>query len=175
MITDISGEFYPGEIDPTLVAIAQSLVDAGASDPLAGWTPEQWAVLAEFGEKQVVIIMPDETDAGIDAAVKTAVARTSGLCLLIIPGSGKNPDTESTGPLVTLEIEMQLFVATRVRGKNAVSVMSLVGAVAKFYHLSKIRVSTFAPYEKLKFLGFDPLKDEDFTAFAINFQREMML
>jgi len=160
----ITGSIDATEIDPMLAAIRQSLVDA-----TEGWT-------AEFGEKQIAVVAPDETDAGIEAMIKTAMGKTSGLCLLIIAGDGKNPDKTAPGPLCNVELEMQLFVSTRMRAKTARSPMALVSALARFFHHAKISIpETMDWYETLYFLGFSTLPDPDFTAYALSFERELEL
>lgn len=160
----LSGTIDATEIDPMLAAIRQALVDNET-----GWA-------AEFGEKQVAVVPPDATEQGIDAIIKTAIGRTSGLCLLLIAGDGKNPDKEAPGPLCNVELEMQLFVSTRMRAKTARSPMELVSAIARFFHHAKIAVPDGPDwYETLKFLGFTALADTDFTAYAITFERELEL
>ncbi len=160
----ITGTIDATEIDPMLSAIRQSLVDA----------TEGWA--AEFGAKQVVVVSPDDTEQGIDAAIKQAMGKSTGLCLLIIAGDGKNPDKDAPGPLCNVELEMQLYVSTRMRAKTARSPMALVSGLARFFHHAKLSVPDGPEwYETIKFLGFTALADPDFTAFAINFERELEL
>ena len=160
----VSGTRDATELDPMLAAIRQSLVDS-----TDGWT-------AEFGAKQVVVVAPEDTEQGIDAAVKTAAARVGGLCLLIIAGDGKNPDKSASGPLCNVELEMQLFVSSRVRGKNARPVLALVAGLARFFHHAKISIPDGTDwYETIYFLGFTPLADPDYTAYALSFERELEL
>lgn len=159
----ISGEYYPGEFDPVLDAIRQAVIDSADG------------AMAEFTERQVAVIAPDETDAGIDAQIQKAVALSGGLCLLIVAGSGKNPDTEAPGPLVTMALELQLYVATRQRGRAARPVMELVAALARTFHHAVIHPSGATWYEKMLFTGFQPLPDPDYTAYAIAFDREFQL
>lgn len=156
-----SGEFSGGEIDPVMDAIRQAIIDTSAG------------AMAEFGERQVVVVPPDETDQGIDAKIKTAMGKTGGLCLLLVAGGGKNPDPDSAGPLVTIEMEAQLYVSTRIRGKEARPVMALISAIARTLHHAKVSVNAFELYERLRFTGFDPLPDPDFTAYVLRFDREM--
>ncbi len=169
------GEFYPDALDPMLSAIRQSLVEAGTGTAPAGWAADQWAALAEFGDNQLTIVKPDDSDEEIDSMIKKAMGRTHGLSVLIFTGSGRNPDASAPGPRVTLDLEMQLFVSTRIRGKAARSALALLGALAKFYHHSQIRVSGFPWYEELRFTGFDPLPDPDFTAYELHIEREFQL
>lgn len=169
------GEFHPDALDPMLAAIRQSLVEAGIGTAPAGWAEGQWAALAEFGENQVSIVQPDTSDAEIEGMIKKAMGRTHGLSLLVFTSSAKNPDASAPGPRVELDLEMQLFVSSRIRGKAARSVLTLLGALAKFYHHSQIRISGFPWYEELRFTGFDPLPDPDFTAYEIHFTREFQL
>ena len=164
-ITSVSGEIYPGSIDPMLAAIRASLVDAGPAG----------SALDEFGERQVVIVAPDETDQGITAAIAASMAMKKGLCLLLIAGGAKNPDTDAPGPMMNLELEMQLYVSSRIRGKAARPVLELVAAIAKFFHHAEIRVSGFPWYERMKCLGFEPMQDPEFTAYVITFEREFQL
>jgi hypothetical protein len=163
-MSKITGTIDATEIDPMLAAIRQSLVDA----------TDDWA--AEFTAKQVVVISPDDTDEGITAKINKAVAMKGGLCLLIIAGDGKNPDKTASGPLCVMELEMQLYVSSRVRGKDARSALALVSALARFYHHAQITVPSGVDwYEKLYFTGFTALPDPDYTAYAISFEREMEL
>lgn len=164
-IITITGEVSPDEIDPMMAAIRQSLVDAGAPG----------SALAEFGEHQVVVVPPDATDKGINAAIDMAMAKNKGLCLLLITGSGKNPDTDAPGPVINLTLEAQLFVSTRIRGKSARAPLALLTALAKFYHHAEIEIRGIPWYERIKFLSFDPLEDPDFTAYSLTFEREMSL
>ncbi len=161
LTTQVSGEFSGGEIDPVMDAIRQAIIDAADG------------AMEEFGERQVVVVSPDESDQGIDAAIKAATARSRGLCLLLVAGGGRNPDVDAAGPLVTVEMEAQLYVSSRVRGRAARPVMALVAALARTLHHARVGVSAFDLYERLRFTGFDPLPDPDFTAFALRFDREM--
>lgn len=156
-------EIYPDVIDPMLAAIRQSLVDATDG------------VLAEIGERQVTVVAPDETDQGIDAAIRMAMARNKGLAILLVAGAGKNPDPDAPGPRMTLTIEAQLFVSTRIRGRDATSPLELCGAIAKHYHHLQVRISGFPWHEEIRVTGFDPLPDPDFTAYFITLERDFQL
>lgn len=159
----VSGSIAPGEIDPMLEAIRQSIIDSDTG------------VLAEFGERQVVIVAPEETEQGINDKIAVAMGKNKGLCLLLIAGSGKNPDPEAPGPLLNLVLEMQLYVSTSIRGKAAAAPLSLTVGIARVLHLAQIGVTGVPWYERLKFLGFDALQDPEFTAYGLNFEREMSL
>lgn len=160
-----AGEFNPDNLDPMLAAIRQGLVDSGAPGE----------ALHEFGEKQVVVVAPDETDAGIDAKIATAIGMKKGLCLLLVAGSGKNPDTSAPGPRMNISLEAQLYVSSRIRGNSARPVLELLGALMRFFHHQQIRISGFPWYEEIKVMGFDPVPDPDFTAYIINLEREFQL
>lgn len=164
-ILQITGEITPGEIDPLLAAIREGIIAAGSEGD----------AIQEFGEKQVAIIAPEETDAGIDATIKMAMGKTKGLALLLIAGDGKNPDPEAPGPLVTVNLEAQLYVSTRIRGKSAKPPLEMMAAVARLLHLATVKVDGFSLYERIKFIGFVTLPDDDFTAYALQFEREMTL
>ena len=159
----VSGSVDPGEIDPMLASIRQAIIDASTG------------VLAEFGEKQVAIVEPDETEKSINAKIETAMGKGKGLSLLLIAGEGKNPDPDAPGPLLNLTLEIQLFVSTNIRGKGANAPLSLVVGIARTLHLAQIGVTGVSWYERLKFQGFAPLPDPDFTAYALTFEREMQL
>lgn len=163
----IAGAINPDKIDPMLAAIRQSLVDADASTP--------GTALHEFAAKNVVIIAPDETDAGIDAKIKAGIATKSGLCLLLIVGDGKNPDKAAPGPRMNLAMEAQLYVSSRIRGSSAKTVLELAGALMKFFHHAQIRISGFPWYEEIFVTGFGSLQDPDFTAYSITMEREFQL
>lgn len=160
-----NGEFYPDTIDPMMDAIRASIVAAGAPG----------SALAELGDQQVVVVDPADTDQDINDKIKTAMAKNKGLALLLIAGNASNPQKESPGPRVQLEIEMQIFVSQRIRGKGAIKPMQFVCEIAKHYHRAEVRISGFPWYENIYFTGFDPLPDPDFTAFAIRFDREFQL
>ena len=163
----IAGNLNPDAIDPMMAAIRQALIDADDNTP--------GSALNEFGERQVIVVPPDETDAGINQKIETAIATKKGLCLLLIAGSGKNPDASAPGPRMNITIEAQLFVSSRIRGKSARTVLELLGAVMKFYHHAQVRVSGFPWYEEIKVTGFDPLPDAEFTAYVISMEREFQL
>lgn len=158
-----TGTFYADSLDPMLAALRQGLIDATG------------AILDEFGADQVVVVPPEETDAGISAKIATAMARNKGLCLLLVPGGGKNPDSSAPGPRMALAVEAQLYVSSRIRGAHARSVLELLGALMKFFHHAQLRISGFPWYEEIRVLGFDPLPDPDFTAYVLNLEREFQL
>ena len=161
----LTGEFYPDTIDPMMDAIRASIINAGA----------QGTALAELGEQQVVVVDPADSDKDINDKIATAMAKTKGLALLLIAGNATNPQKEAPGPRIQLEIEMQLFVSQRIRSKQAIKPMQFVCEIAKHYHRAEVRISGFPWYENLYFTGFDPLPDQEFTAFAIRFDREFQL
>lgn len=146
-----------------LSAIRTALIDA------------EEGVLAEFGAAQVIIVPPEETEKSLNQRIATAMGRSKGLALLLVAGSAKNPDPEASGPLLNLALEMQLFVSTSIRGKAASAPLELVVGIARTLHHAEIGVTGISWYERLKFLGFDPLADEEFTAYALTFEREMQL
>lgn len=159
----VSGSIEPGEIDPMLEAIRSAIVLS------------QVGVLAEFGETQVVIVPPDETEKSLNAKIALAMSRSKGLCLLLIAGDGKNPDPDAPGPMLNLALEMQLYVSTAIRGKSATAPLSLMVGIAKLLHHGEIGLAGISWYERLKFLGFESMADPEFTAYALNFEREMQL
>lgn len=161
----IAGTFNPDQLDPMMAAIRQLIVDSGA--------PE--SALAEFGEAQVAVVPPEDTESGIAAKIAAGIAYSKGLCLLLVAGSGKNPDRNAPGPRMTIAIEAQLYVSTRIRGANARPVLELLGAVMKLLHHAQIRISGFPWYEELVVTGFDPVPDDDYTAYVINIEREFQL
>ena len=161
--TSITGSIDPGEIDPMLEAIRQAIIDA------------ETGVLAEFGAAQVVIVAPDETEKTLNQKIAKGMAMSKGLCLLLVAGRGTNPDPEAPGPLLNLSLEMQLFVSTSIRGKAAAAPLSLVVGIARTLHLGQIGITGIDWYERLKFQSFEPLPDEEFTAYVLTFEREMQL
>jgi hypothetical protein len=159
----VSGTCHPDAFDPMLAAIRQAVIDAtgGAVD--------------EFTAENVLAVAPDETEQGIDAMIGQAMARAKGLCLLLVSGSAKNPDTSAPGPRLTLALELQLYVSTRIRAKGSRSVLELLAAIMRTLHHAQIRISGFAWYEELRVIGFDPRPDDDFTAYTINAERDFQL
>lgn len=160
-----NGEFYPDSIDPMMDALRASIVGAG----IAG------TALAELGEGSVIVVDPSESQQSIDKKVNTMIAKNKGLALLLVSGSATNPAKESPGPRINLQIEMQLYVNQASRGKKAISPLQFVCEIAKHYHLAEIRIAGFPWYERVFFIGFDPLDDPEFTAFVVNFEREFQL
>jgi hypothetical protein len=77
--------------------------------------------------------------------------------------------------LLNLALEMQLYVSTSIRGKAAAAPLSLVVGIARTLHHGEIGITGIEWYEKLKFLGFGTLPDEEFTAYSLRFEREMQL
>lgn len=158
-----TGTVEPGEIDPMLDAIRQAIIDSDTGD------------LVEFGERQVVVVSPQETEQGIDDLIKKGVAMNKGLCLLLIGGSATNPNKEEEGPVLVLELEAQLYVSTRIRGKAARPIMALICELARFLHHARIRPSSAHWTERIFCTGFDPFPDQDYTAYSIRFEREITL
>lgn len=165
MSEPLIGDYQPGEIDPVLDAIRQSLVDAGAPG----------SALAEFGANQIVVVAPEETEQSLDAKIQQAMAKNKGLCLLLVGGSATNPNKEEEGPVIILTLEAQLFVSTRIRGKGARPVMELICEICRFLHLARIRPSSAHWNERIFFTGFTPMQDPDFTAYILTFEREITL
>lgn len=161
----MTGDYQPGDVDPVLDAIRQSIIDAG----------EPGSPLTEFGEKQVVVVSPDETEKTINQKIAEAMAKNKGLCLLLIGGNATNPDKEQEGPVLNLELEMQLYVSSGIRGKGARPVMTLICELARMLHHSRIRPSSHHWWERIFFTGFSPLPDPEFTAYSITFEREITL
>lgn len=161
LITQISGEFSGGEIDPMLEAIRQAVISSTTG------------VLAEIGEQQICIVAPEETDAGIEAMIKTAMGKTKGLAVLMIPADGKNPDPEAPGPLCNVGLQVHIYVSTRIRGKNAEPPMKFLTALSRFLHHAKVSLNAWDHYEQVKFTGYAHLPDPDFTAFSVDFEREL--
>ena len=159
----VNGTFSPDLIDPMLGAIRQAVIDATG------------AAIDEFTAANVYVVAPDETDQGIDAMIGQAMGRAHGLCLLLVGGGAKNPDTAAPGPRLTLTLEAQLYVSSRIRARGARSVLELLAAIMRTLHHAQIRISGFAWYEELRVIGFDPRPDDDFTAYTINLERDFQL
>ena len=157
------GTFYPDTIDPMLTALAAAIAAATG------------AAIDEFTGANVIVVPPDSTDQGINQIISTATALKHGLCLLLVSGSAKNPDLAADGPRLSLSIEAQLYISTRVRGKTARSVLELLCALMKLLHHSQIRISGMPWYEEINVLGFDPLPDPDYTAYTVNMTRDFQL
>lgn len=159
----VNGTFNPDGFDPMLAAIRQAIIDATGTG------------IDEFTTANTLVVAPDETDQGIDSMIGTAVAKAKGLCLLLVSGGAKNPDPSAPGPRLTLTLELQLYVSTRIRARGTTSVLALLAALARTLHHAQIRISGFPWYEELRVMGFDPLADDDFTAYAINIERDFQL
>jgi hypothetical protein len=158
-----TGTVEPGEIDPMLDAIRQAIVDSDIG------------ALVEFGPRQVVVVSPQETEQSIDALIKQGMAMNKGLCLLLIGGSATNPNKEEEGPVLTLELEAQLYVSSRTRGKAARPIMAIITELAKFLHHARIRPSSAHWTERIYCTGFEPFPDPEYTAYSIRFEREITL
>jgi len=159
----VSGTCHPDAFDPMLAAIAAAITGASGG------------AIDEFTAANVLVVAPDETEQGIDAMIGQAIARAKGLCLLLVSGSAKNPDTSAPGPRLTLSLELQLYVSTRIRAKGSRSVLELLAAIMRTLHHAQIRISGFAWYEELRVIGFDPVGDPDFTSYTINLERDFQL
>lgn len=158
-----TGTVEPGEIDLMLDAIRQAIIDSDTG------------ALVEFGARKVVVVSPQDTEQSIDSLIKQAIAMNKGLCLLLIGGSATNPNKDEEAPLLNLELEAQLYVSTRIRGKAARAIMELITELAKFLHHARIRPSSAHWMERIYFTGFDPFPDPDYTAYSIRFEREITL
>lgn len=159
----VNGTLNPDTIDPMLAALRQAIIDATGS------------AIDEFTAENVAIVAPDATQQSIDATISAATGKAKGLCLLLVGGSAKNPDKSAPGPRLTLELEAQLYVSQRIRGRSARPVLELVAAVMRTVHHAQLRISGFPWYEELAATGFDPLPDEDYTAFSIHIERDFQL
>lgn len=155
------------ELDPMLQAVASYLVEAQV---LPNGTD-----LVDFTAKNVHVIPPEAESKQIDEAIGAAVAKAKGLCLLIIGGSGKNPDPESPGPRMTVSMELQLYVLPKRRPEGSRTALELAVALMRGLHDAQIRPTGFAWYEEIRALGFDPLPDDDLVAYSLDFEREMQL
>lgn len=159
----VNGTFNPDGFDPMLGAIRQAIIDATGTG------------IDEFTTANTLVVAPDETDQGIDAMIGTALSKAKGLCLLLVSGGAKNPDPSAPGPRVTLTLELQLYASSRIRARGATSVLVLLAALMRTLHHAQIRISGFPWYEELRVMGFDPLADDDFTAYTINIERDFQL
>jgi hypothetical protein len=165
----ITGEFTKArELDPMLAAIRAVIVDTQVS-------PTTGADLTDFTEDNVTVIPPEATTKQIDAAIQHAIARHKGLSLLMVAGSGKNPDQDAPGPRCAIELELQLYTLPVKRPKGSRSALELVTALMRGLHDQQIHITGFPWFEEIKFQSFDPLPDADFVAYSITFEREMSL
>lgn len=166
MAFQITGELnLSREIDPMLAAVADFIAGAGVLP--------NGADLTDFGPKNVTVIAPEATAKQIEAKVQDAIAKHKGLSLLVTGGGGKNPDKESPGPRMVVELELQLYLHPRLRPAGSRTALELVVALLRGLHDSQIRVNGFPWYEEIKADGFDPLPDDNFTAYTLSFEREM--
>jgi hypothetical protein len=153
------------ELDPMLQALAQFIADAEI-------TPSG-ADLSDFGPKNVTVIAPEAEDKEIEEAIEVSVAKAKGLALLIIGGSGKNPDPLSGGPRIVVELELQLYVFPKKRPKGSRTALELAVALMRGLHDAEIRATGFPFYEEIRWTGYDPLPDPDCIAYSLTFDREM--
>jgi hypothetical protein len=168
MAYQLTGEVNKArEIDPMLASIADFIAEAGVLP--------SGADLSDFTARNVTVIAPEATAKQIDAKVQDAIARHKGLSLLVIGGGGKVADADAPGPRLTVELELQLYVHPRLRGEGSRSALELVAALLRGLHDAQIRVTGCSWFEEIRATGFDPLPDEDFTAYSISFEREMQL
>jgi hypothetical protein len=166
MAHQITGEVtLDRELDPMLQAVADFIANAGVT--------ESGADLADFGPRNVTVIPPDALDKEIEEAINDAVMKSKGLSLLVIGGSGKNPDPTAPGPRVTVEMELQLYVLPKKRPKGSRTPLQLAVALMRGLHDAVIRPTGFEWFEEIRFMGYEPLPDDDCVAYSITFEREM--
>ena len=156
------------EMDPMLDAIAQMIIDTEVS-------AETGADLSDFTDRNVLVIAPEADSKDIDKGIDAAINKAKGLCLMLIAGSAKNPDAEAPGPRAVIELELQLYVHPKMRPAGSRTALELVGALMRGLHDAQIRVTGFPWFEEIRWTGFDPLPDNDLTAYSITFEREMQL
>lgn len=156
------------EIDPMLDAIAQMIIDTQVS-------AETGADLSDFVERNVFVIAPEADSKDIDRGIDAAINKAKGLCLMLIAGSAKNPDPDAPGPRAVMDLELQLYVHPKLRPKGSRTALELVGALMRGLHDAQIRVTGFPWFEEIRWTGFDPVPDNDLTAYSITFEREMQL
>ncbi|WP_193214933.1 hypothetical protein [Luteolibacter marinus] len=152
------------ELDPMLEAVADFIAEAKVL--------QNGADLTDFTAANVTVIPPEATNKEIEQAVQHAIGKHKGLSLLVIAGGGKNPDPLAPGPQMTVEMELQLYVHPRLRQKGSRSALELVVALMRGLHDAQIRPTGLAWYEEIRALSFDPIPDDDFTAYSLQFERE---
>lgn len=129
--------------------------------------------LVDFTGKNVHVIPPEAESKQIDAAIGAAVSKAKGLCLLIVGGSGKNPDPDAPGPRMTVGMELQLYVLPKRRPEGSRSPLELAVALMRGLHDAQIRPTGFPWYEEIRAMGFDPMPEDDMIAYSLDFEREM--
>lgn len=163
----ITGEINEDqEIDPMLAAIRKVIVDTQIR-------PDNKADLTEFTGKNVVIVPPEATATSIDQDIQKAASKSKGLALLIIGGAAKNPDVDAPGPRAVIDLELQLYVHPKLRKAGSRTPLQLVVALMQGLHDAQIHVTGFPWFEQIRWLGYDPLPDDDFTSYSLSFEREM--
>lgn len=166
MAHQITGEVeLDRELDPMLQAVASFIVEAQV-------TPSG-ADLSDFGARNVHVMPPEATEKEIDEAIEHSISKAKGLSLLLIGGGGKNPDPQSPGPRMVVEMELQLYVLPRKRPSGSRTPLQLVAALMRGLHDGVIRPTGFEWYEEIRSLGFDPVPDDDCVAYSLTFEREM--
>lgn len=167
MAEQITGELDEDkDIDPMLAAVRKVIVDTQVR-------ADNGADLTEFTAKNVMVIPPEATESAIDKAIQKAAAKSKGLALLIIGGSAKNPDTDAPGPQAVIDLELQLYVHPALRKAGSKSPLELTVALMRGLHDARIQVTGFPWYEEIRWLGYDTLADDDFTAYSISYERQM--
>lgn len=159
------GSFYPGDLDSTLEAIAQSIRDADAALP-------------DFTEANVIVTDPEETAQEIDQKIKRAIQKAKGIALLVVcDGVGENADSDGETPRVVLDLELQLYLAKRRTRRSATAArpQDLCAALAKHLHHRAVRVQGTELYDEITFRRWAPIADEEYNAWTIHFDRELQL
>lgn len=160
-----TGEFYPGDIDATMAAIAQSIIDADATLP-------------EFTAANVIVTDPEETAEDIDKKVKAAIAKAKGVALLVVASEdAENAEPDAATPRPRITFELQLFLARRRVRRPAGSRTPLVlrAALAKHLHSREIRIQGMPFWDRIVWRSWAPLEDADYQAWSITFDREIQL
>lgn len=159
-----AGEFYPGDVDATIEAIAQSIRDADDDLP-------------EFTEKNVIVANPEDTPEKLDGALKTA-AKAKGIALLVVGGEdAENSEPQADTPRPTLPIDLQLYLARRRtrRGKSERSPLMLCAALAKHLHHRAVRVQGVDCWDEVTFISWQSVPDDTYHRYDISFDREIQL
>lgn len=133
--------------------------------------------VAELSDTNTTVFHHGLSDA--DEDIKRGIARCGGVHCLIYDLGGDSDPTDANSPVILSEVTVELYVDTTKRNRVKTPALRLAGAIRDeimtCLHLNATLQATDHYHMETRVMGYRPLADPDYVAFAIRLQRPIYI
>lgn len=133
--------------------------------------------VAELEDTNTTVFHHGTSDAAEDIA--KGIAKCAGVHCLIFDMGGDSDPADANSPVILAEVTVELYVDPTKRNRAKTPTLRLAGAIRDAImtclHLNATLQATDHYHMETRVMGYRPLSDPDYAAFAIRLQRSIYI